>query len=350
MGFNIHVEPSGDNFEVEPGESILDAGLRNKLGFPFSCKDGMCGACRGKIVSGTFTYGDKEITGLTSIEQSLGQALLCQAQPTSDITVEIALAEPPPRSKKMPCKVIKKQILSHEVVALWLKCPPTETLPFLAGQYIDILLPDGRNRSFSIANAPGHEPIIELHIRHIEGGDFTGYVYYELEEKEILRIYGPLGNFYLREDSDKPIIFMAGGTGFAPIKGIIEYALEQGIQRPMYLYWGVRSQRDLYHHDLASQWAQEHEHIHYIPVLSHAESDEQWTGRSGFVHKAIMEDFPDLSAYDVYAGGSPAMVYAGRDAFEANGLDLSRYFSDAFEFQAPKPKSETDTGADGNPE
>ena len=340
MGFTINIAPSGDTFEVEPGETILSAGLRNKLGFPFSCRDGLCGACKGKIVSGIFDYGAKEISGLTSIEQTLGQALFCQAIPRSDLEIEIALHEPLPTTKKLPCKVIKKQILSHEVVALWLKCPPTEHLHFFAGQYIDILLKDGRYRSFSIANAPSEEPIIELHVRHIDGGDFTGYVYYDMLEKEILRIHGPLGSFYLREDSERPIIFMAGGTGFAPIKGIIEYAIAKGLQTPMHLYWGVRSQRDLYHHDLATQWAEEHTNIHYVPVLSDADPDEQWSGRSGFVHESIMEDFPDLSEFDVYAGGSPAMVYAGRDAFGEIGLDISRYYSDAFEFQAPK----TETG------
>jgi CDP-4-dehydro-6-deoxyglucose reductase len=343
MAFTIKVKPSGDSFELEPGETVLEAGLRNKLGFPFGCKDGLCGACKGKIVSGTFSYGDKEIRGLSSIEQSLGQALFCQAKPSSDLEIEIALSDPLPTTKKLPCKLIRKEILSHEVVALWLKCPPTEQLQFLAGQYIDILLKDGRYRSFSIANAPCDNSIIELHIRHIDGGDFTGYAYYDIQEKEILRIHGPLGNFYLREDSDRPIIFMAGGTGFAPIKGIIEYAIDKNIQRSMHLYWGVRSQRDLYHDELAKQWAQEHEHIHYVPVLSEADPDEQWSGRSGFVHQAIMDDFPDLSGFDLYAGGSPAMVYAGQDAFAEIGLDQSRYYSDAFEFQAPKATADTDT-------
>ncbi|MDH5573667.1 MAG: FAD-binding oxidoreductase, partial [Gammaproteobacteria bacterium] len=217
-----------------------------------------------------------------------------------------------------------------DVMLLMLKLPKTDRLQFLAGQYINFLLKDGRHRSFSLANAPHIDDALELHIRHINNGSFTGEVFDKMKINDIMRIEGPYGQFFLRENSERPIIFMAGGTGFAPVKSIIEHALAAGIKRPMYLYWGVRATEDLYMNELAQSWATKYSHIHYIPVLSEPEADNKF--RTGYVHEAILADFPDLSSYEIYASGPPAMVYAGRDAFAAQGLDLDHYFSDAFEF------------------
>jgi len=241
--------------------------------------------------------------------------------------------------KKMPCRVVQKEFLAHDVVALWLKLPTNERLQFLAGQYIDILLKDGRRRSFSIANAPHDDEFIELHIRHIDGGDFTGHVFDSMKTKAILRIEGPHGSFYLREDSDRPMIFMAGGTGFAPTKGIMEHAFAEKVANPMYLYWGARAKRDLYMNDLAASWAAKHDNLTFVPVLSEPTADDNWQGRTGFVHEAIVADFDDLSGVDIYACGPPAMVHAGKDAFAELGFDLEHYYSDAFEFQEPKQEN-----------
>lgn len=333
MSYKVSIKPSGTVIEVNENESILSAGLRHDLGFPYSCRDGLCGTCKAMVLEGKVRYEENHPLCLTEQEKQKGVALLCQAKAESDLVIHIDLLDEMPARKRFPCRVMKKSILSHDVVALWLKMPPTESLNFRAGQYIDILLPDGRHRSFSIANAPSSEEVIELHIRHVEDGDFTGYCYYDLEEKAILRVEGPLGSFFLREDSQRPIIFMAGGTGFAPIKSIIEYALEKNIQRDMYLYWGARTEADLYHHQLARSWAINNEHIRYVPVLSDPEAKSGWSGRTGYVHQAIIDDFDDLSEFEVYAGGPPAMVYAGKDVFHEKGLPESRYYSDAFEFQ-----------------
>ena len=232
----------------------------------------------------------------------------------------------------MPCKVEERRQLSHDVIRLKLILPEGQRLQFLAGQYLDFILKDGRKRAFSIANAPHDDAFIELHIRHIEGGEFTDHVFSDMAKSEVLRIQAPLGRFTLREESQRPMIFVAGGTGFAPIKGMIEHAFHAGIRRPMHLYWGVRSRRDLYLPDLPAQWDRDYSEFHFVPVLS--EPDADWAGRTGFVHQAVVRDHPDMSSFDAYLAGPPVMVQAGRRAFEDAGLSLEHMFSDAFEYAA----------------
>jgi len=219
------------------------------------------------------------------------------------------------------------------VMVLYLKLPAAERLQFLAGQYIDILMKDGKRRSFSIANAPHNDEFIELHVRNIPGGAFTEHVFGQMKEKDMLRFEGPLGTFYLREDSDKPIVFVAGGTGFAPLKGILEHAFASGTLRQMVLYWGARSLQDLYMAELPGKWQQEHDNFTFIPVLSDPHPSDNWQGRTGLVHEAVLADFKDLSGYQVYACGAPAMVEAAHQAFTTTrGLPESEFFSDAFSF------------------
>ena len=341
MSFTVRIEPSGHSFIVESDEPILDAALRHGYAFPYGCRGGGCGACKGKLLNGTVDYGTKLPPALSEEDVSRGLALFCQARATSSVTLEVKeIGESETlKIKTLPTKVQKKEFLSHDVVRLFLKIPETERLQFRAGQYIDILLPDGRKRSFSLANAPHDDTLIELHVRHVDGGDFTGYVMDELHEKDILRIEGPHGSFFLREEANRPMIFMAGGTGFAPIKGIIEHALAEGLTQPMYLYWGVRAQEDLYLDELPQKWAKHMPHFHFVPVFSEVNSEQSESVRTGYVHDAVIADFPDgLAEFDVYAGGPPVMVHAGFDAFKAHGLKEDRYFSDAFEYQAPKAK------------
>ncbi|MBL1276074.1 MAG: CDP-6-deoxy-delta-3,4-glucoseen reductase [Ectothiorhodospiraceae bacterium] len=346
MSFTVRIEPSGHTFDVESNESVLDAALRHGYSFPYGCRGGGCGACKGKVLNGTVDYGTNLPPALSEEDVSRGLALFCQARPSSDLSVEIKEVGESDNLeiKTLPTKVQKKEFLSHDVVRLYLKLPEIERMQFRAGQYIDILLPDGRKRSFSLANAPHDDALIELHIRHVDGGDFTGYVMDELHEKDILRIEGPHGSFFLREEAKRPLIFMAGGTGFAPIKGIIEHALAEGLNQPMYLYWGVRTEKDLYLADLPAKWAKHLPHFHFIPIFSEQPSattpaSNAQAIRSGYVHDAVVSDFPEgLEKFDVYASGPPVMVHAGFDAFKKHGLLEDRYFSDAFEFQTPKAK------------
>ena len=336
MSFTVHIEPSGHEFTVRSEETVLDAALRQNIGLPYGCRNGACGSCISSLLEGEIDYPSGNIAALEG--QADDACLLCQAVPRSDLRCAVGEVEQAEeiQPRTLPCRVDGKEQLSHDVVRLYLQQPEGQRLQFLAGQYLDIILKDGRKRAFSIANAPHDDAFIELHIRHIEGGQFTDHVFSAMEEKEILRIQAPLGRFTLREESERPLIFIAGGTGFAPIKGMIEHAFHVGIRRPMHLYWGVRSRRDLYLPELAVQWAAVHPGFRFVPVLS--EPDADWEGRSGFVHQAVVEDHPDMSGFDVYMAGPPVMVQAGRKAFEDAGLGLEHMFSDAFEFAADSQK------------
>ncbi len=339
MQFQISTEPSGDTFTADDGQTVLEAALAAGLLLPYGCRDGACGACKAKVVQGRIDQGTISETALTDAERADGQALLCQARPLSDLVLEVhnvgRASDIPVR--KLPCRVLEMRKAASDVVVLTVRLPASETFRFRAGQYIDFLLADGRRRSFSIANAPDGADHLELHIRRIEGGRFTGHVFETMKEREILRFEGPLGAFYLREDSDRPVVLLAGGTGFAPIKSIVEQAIGTGSPRKMLMYWGARNREGLYMDALARSWEASLPGFRYVPVLSDALPEDGWTGRSGLVHRAVMEDLPDLSAYDVYACGAPAMIEAAREAFTAEcGLPESAFFSDAFTY-SPDP-------------
>lgn len=336
MSFQVTIKPSDHQYQAQAHETLLESGLREGFALPYGCRNGACGSCKGKILEGRVDYGNYQENSLSENEKHAGMALFCTAKPLTDVVIEckeVGAARDIP-VKTMPCRVQKMERLAHDVMVLHLKLPANERLQFLAGQYIDILLKNGKRRSFSLANAPHDDEFLQLHIRHIPGGLFTDNVFTAMQEKAILRFEGPHGSFFLREDSDKPIIFIAGGTGFAPIKGIVEHALQAHCKREMVLYWGARSLRDLYMADLPRQWRSEHANFSFVPVLSEPLPEDYWPGRTGLVHQAILDDFADLSGFQVYACGAPQMVDAGRQAFDARGLPEDEYFADAFTFSA----------------
>jgi CDP-4-dehydro-6-deoxyglucose reductase len=334
MAYTVNNRSSGRRFTVNAGETVLDAAIRQGISLSYGCRSGLCGSCQGKVLEGEVHYDGELPPGLNAEEQAEGMALFCSAIPTSDLVIDArelnVMNDIPVR--RLPCKVVDMEQLAHDVMRIYLKLPENERLQFMAGQYIEIILKDDRRRAFSLANAPHDDRQLELHIRNVENGEFTDHVFKGMHVKDILRIEGPMGTFFLREESERPMIFMAGGTGFAPIKGIIEHAFVEGVDRPMYLYWGVRSIHDLYLGDLPQQWQQTHDNFHFIPVLS--EPDNHWQGRTGFVHEAIMEDFDNLGDFEIYAAGPPAMVNAGAEVFPPKGLSLQHYYSDAFEYAA----------------
>ena len=345
--FKVTLQPSGHEFEVAEGESVLGAAMRQGFVLPYGCRNGACGSCKGRILSGSVDYGTYQQKALPEMEKRDGKALFCQAKPLSDLVIEArtvgAIKDIP--IKTLPCRVQKLERLADDVMLLYLKLPANERLQFLAGQYIEFLLRDGSRRSFSMGNAPHDDELIQLHVRHVVGGQFTDHVFGKMKERDILRFEGPHGTFFLREDSTKPIVFVASGTGFAPIKAVIEHAFYEGIERPMTLYWGGRRPKDLYMNELAEKWATEHAGFEYVPVISDALPEDGWGGRSGFVHRAVMQDFPDLSGYQVYACGVPVMVDAARRDFVAQcGLPEEEFFADSFTTQAdlaqpaPSPK------------
>ena len=333
----VTVQPSGQAFDVDESESVLAAALRQGVMLPYGCKNGACGSCKGKIVSGAVDYGHYHARVLTEDERAHGKALFCQAKPLGELVIECRTigAAKDIAVRLLPCRVQQLARVADDVVIVQLKLPANERLQFLAGQYIDFLLKGGERRSFSMANPPHADELIELHIRHVAGGSFTDHVFGKMKERDILRLEGPLGSFFLREDSAKPIVFVASGTGFAPIKSIIESALHRKIERPMVLYWGCRRPRDLYLNALAEKWASEHSHFRYIPVVSEARPEDAWSGRSGFVHRAVMEDLPDLSAYQVYACGVPVMVDSAKKDFTTRcQLPEDEFYADSFTTQA----------------
>jgi len=329
MTFTVTINTSGHQFEAEENESILDAAIRQNVGLPYGCRNGRCGACAADLVSGEVSY---YATPPALEEAGEGKCLPCQGFAASDLTLSVREAESTAdlEVKLLPCRVHAVDHLAHDVVRLLLKLPDNQRLQFRAGQYLDFLLADGRRRAFSIANAPHDDEFIELHIRHVDGGEFTDWVFSQMKERTILRIQAPLGTFTLDEDSERPMIFMGGGTGFAPLKGQIEQAFEAGNDRLMVLYWGVRSERDLYMGKLPEQWALEHPNFSFVPVLS--EPDEEWEGRTGWVHEAVLEDIPDLTGHDLYMAGPPVMVNAARAAFRAAGMPDGQMHYDSFEY------------------
>ena len=333
----VTLQPSGHQFQVEEGEAVLAAALRQGFVLPYGCKNGACGSCKCKILSGRVDYGVYQAKTLTDAEKAQGKALLCQAKPLGDLVLEARTigAAKDIQVKKLPCRVQKLERLSEDAMLVQLKLPANEKLVFLAGQYIDFLLKDGSRRSFSIATPPHAADLIELHVRHVAGGQFTDHVFGKMKERDILRCEGPLGTFFLREDSDKPIVFVASGTGFAPIKAVIEHMFHKGVARPATLYWGGRRPKDLYMNALAEGWAAEHPGFTYVPVISEARTEDAWQGRTGFVHRAVMQDFPDLSGYQVYACGVPVMVDAARKDFTALcKLPEDEFYADSFTTQA----------------
>ena len=339
MSHQITVQPSGRQFSAEANETILDAALRQGLTLPYGCKDGACGACKGKVIAGTVDHGKAQAHSLTDAEREAGLALYCCAQAQSDLTIECkqlgAIGDIP--VKTLPARIEKFERLAPDVVELHLRLPASERLQFLAGQYIDILLKDGRRRSFSLANAPHDDEFLELHVRQVPDGQFTGHVFSQMKEKDILRFNGPHGTFFLREESTRPIVMVAGGTGFAPIKAVVEHAIAENCSRPITVYWGGRRPVDLYDLAVAESWPKHAPNIRFVPVLSDAEPEDGWQGRTGFVHRAALADFPDLSEHQAYACGSPAMIAAAkRDFVDACKLPESEFFADSFDFANDK--------------
>jgi CDP-4-dehydro-6-deoxyglucose reductase, E3 len=341
MPFQITIKPSDHSFACPEGETVLASAMAADLMLPYGCRNGACGTCKGKVLEGRIDAGPVQASTLTPDEQQQGYALFCCAKPLSDLVIEVREVRRAGdiRIRKLPCRVESIDKPAPDVAIVRLKLPANERLQFLAGQYIDLLLKDGRRRSFSLATPPHDDALLELHIRHIPGGHFSGQLFNEFKGREILRFEGPLGTFFLREDSDKPIIFVAGGTGFAPIKGVIEHALHHQIDatRPMVLYWGVRAKRDLYLPELPGKWQQASRNFTFIPVLSDPAPGDEWPGRTGFVHQAVLDDFADLSGYQVYACGGPAMIDVARKSFtETRGLPAEEFFADSFTYAVEK--------------
>ena len=340
--FLITVRPGDATVVARAGETILEAGLRSAIDLPFECRSGGCSVCKCTILQGTVDYGAYQESALTETERRAGKALMCCATPLSDLDLECehigATSDIPIRT--FMARVQKLGPLAEDVMRVVLKPQDPEPVRFHAGQYINIVLEDRERRAFSFATAPHETELIELHVKLVPGGAFTTYVFNSMKEGDTLRCEGPLGSFYLREDSDRPIIFVAGSTGFAPVKSMVEYAFHAGFKRPMHLYWGVKSLKDLYMRELPERWAREHNNFKFIPVVSDPAPGDNWQGRTGLVHEVILQDFPNMTSCEVYACGSVGMVETAQSAFLQKGMAEDRCFSDAFNF-APHIKGQS---------
>ncbi|HYW02639.1 MAG TPA: CDP-6-deoxy-delta-3,4-glucoseen reductase [Gammaproteobacteria bacterium] len=323
------------HIEVAGGETVLEAALRHGLHIPYGCRNGSCGSCRAHILSGRVAYPREWPPALTREQAEQGDVMLCRALPERDLVVEprrIMTTAEGFRPRRRPARVARLERLCHDVMGLYLKLPPSDRLQFRAGQYLDILLRDGRRRSFSMANAPHEDALVELHVRRVEDGRYTNEIFTRMKPKAMLRIEAPLGDFFLREDSDRPIIMMGGGTGFAPLKSMLTDMLHREVERPVHLYWGVRALRDLYMADWIETQLGRQQSLRFTPVLSEPDPGDAWAGRTGLVHRAVLDDYDDLSGHEVYMSGPPPMIDAARPAFAARGLPEEHLFYDSFEW------------------
>jgi len=337
MTFLITVQPSCNQFACEADETVLSAAIRAGVGLPYGCKNGACGSCKGKVVDGAVRHKPHQARALTEQEKLQGMSLFCCALPEGDVIIEAreigGSSDYPIR--KMPSRVQSIARAAPDVAIVTLQLPANEALAYRAGQYVEFLLKDGKRRAYSIACAPSLERPLELHIRHLAGGLFTDHVFGAMKERDILRFEGPLGTFFLREESDKPIVLLASGTGFAPVKALVEHLMHLKSTRKVALYWGGRRPQDLYMDELCQAWSTTLPDFTYVPVISDALPEDAWTGRTGFVHAAVMQDIADLSGYEVYACGAPVMVDAARNEYTAQrGLPADAFFADAFTTEA----------------
>jgi CDP-4-dehydro-6-deoxyglucose reductase, E3 len=360
QAFQVSVQPSGRAFGVNEGEAMLAAGIRQGVGLPYGCKDGACGSCKCKKISGVVIHGPHQSKALSDEEEANGFVLTCCGVPYSDVVLEsrqVTEAGAFP-IKKMPSRVMLLEKKSHDVMLVKLQLPANDGFAYHAGQYVEFILRDGARRSYSMATAPRPSPVLtalttnatptapapghglELHIRHMPGGKFTDHVFGAMKEKEIVRIEGPFGTFFLREDSAKPMILLASGTGFAPIKAVIEDMQIKGIDRPATLYWGGRRPADLYLDDWVKATMAEMPNLKYVPVISNAVPEDNWRGRTGFVHAAVLQDFPDLSGYQVYACGAPIVIDSAKTAYTTvGGLPEDEFYADSFITEADKARA-----------
>ena len=336
---SVRIEPHGRTLRVTPGQPILQAALSAGLNLPHSCKSGHCGSCRARLLAGAIHYPDGPPLGITAEEVGRGDILLCQARADSDLTVRARLiaSVADVEIKTLPCRIARLTPLAPDVMQLWLRLPAVERLRFHPGQYLDVLLENGRRRSFSIASPPHDSEALELHVRRVNGGGFSERLFGaaagvgSLGTGALLRIEGPIGQFSYREGLG-PVLMVAGGTGFAPLKSMLRHMLETGIRRDLHLYWGARHTQDVYEEALMLEWVRRHPQLKFTAVLSEASAAEAAHHRAGWVHEAVLADYPDLARFEVYAAGPPAMIEAMRTHFPRHGLSTQRLYFDSFDY------------------
>lgn len=339
--YKVVIEPHGRLITVAADRPVLEGALAAGLNLPHSCKSGHCASCRARLRAGEIEYPNGIPVGLTAEEAQAGNVLLCQARARSDLIVEARLITSVAEVdiKTLPCRIARLTPLAPDVLQVLLRLPAVESLRFQPGQYLDILLDRGRRRSFSIASPPHDSDLLELHVRRVAGGGFTEHLFGALPVGSLLRIEGPIGQFVYQE-TPAPLLMIAGGTGFAPLKSMLRHVLEGGVDRPIHFYWGARQSQDIYEEELVLGWARKYPQLRFTAVLSEATETKAPHHRLGWVHEAALADHPNLEPFDVYAAGPPALVEAIRTTFPGQGVREGRVFFDSFDY-ASDPKSFT---------
>lgn len=330
MTFSVRVAETGITFPCEPREFVLDAAERAGYSMPSSCRKGACNTCEAELIE-----GEVEQRGRGRRTARDGMALMCRAQPRADLTIRPRRFERIDifRRKMITTKIFRRAAPAPDVTILTLRFPIGLRAPFKAGQYLQVVMEDGDRRNFSMANAARENDGAELHIRHVPDGKFPIETLSKLSAGDPLQVELPFGDFYLRT-SARPVVLLASGTGFAPIRSIIATAIHAGNTRPMHLYWGARKPEDIYLAEMPARWADRLPWFSFTPVLS--EPPSSWTGRTGLVHNAVLEDYRGLSETEVYACGNPLMVTAAqRDFTEGHSLPDAQFFADAFVESGP---------------
>ncbi len=332
----VRLAGSHRRFAAAPDRSILDAAFAAQLDLPHACRSGNCGACRARLLEGRILYPRGQPLGLTADEVSAGYVLLCQAEASTDIRIDVAAIQRADLAvlKHLPCRISRVERWSPDVLGLFLRLPSAERLDFAPGQFVNVLLAGGRRRSYSIASPPHAARPLELHVRRVPGGLFSGPLFETDMTGRLLTIEGPLGNFVYREGAG-PLLLMAGGTGLAPILSILRHVLENRIERRIYLYRGATIEREMYVDARLAALAAAHRNLTVVTTLTDPAAG--WPGRRGPVHRAVLEDFQDLAHFDLYAAGPPAMIAALREDFAARGIDPARIAVDPFDYAAEDP-------------
>ena len=344
MSFKVRIASADRTIDVPAGTTILDAALDAGISYPFGCQSGNCGACKSLLVKGEVTMAGYSEFALSDEEKARGLILACRAVPGAACEVtwqeeDDLLVHP---RRLLACKVVSLDDATHDIKRIRLGIVSGGPFDFSAGQFASVTFEGCPPRDYSMANVPG-DPVLEFHIRRTAGGATSAHVWEKLKVGDGVRVEGPFGASYLRESHRGPIIAVAGGSGLAPIKSIIERALQKQLPQHIYVYFGVRSERDLYLHDHFAVLAEKHKNLHFVPVLSEGDGMNH---RSGLVHEAVGRDFDELDGCKAYLAGPPVMVEAATRLFEERGMRRIDIHADAFYTAAEMASANKKMGAE----
>lgn len=332
----LSIEPLGQDVEVEEGQTLLDAALRAGVYLPHACGHGLCGTCKVQVLEGDIEHGEPSSFALMDFEREEGLCLACCATAESDVTIE-ADVEEEPEALDIPVRdfeatVARLERLTPTILGLTLELSDAEGIRFQAGQYVNLELPEGiGRRAFSIATPPSSPGRIELHVRRVPGGAGTGYIHEKLREGDRVSFSGPHGRFFVRRAEEKPVIFLAGGSGLSSPLSMVKDLLETGASFPITLVYGQRSREELYHHEALLALAEAHSGFSYVPALSNEPAGSAWTGHRGFVHEAAVEHFDgSFEGMRAYLCGPPAMIDACITALMQGRLFERDIFTERF--------------------